>query len=104
MTDYITKALGAIAVEWASFIRDQPGAGGGLNAAGVLTSNQTYKQVFYTMPLHTEPSANNALGGLLQAMMPRSSVRSENTQVIAGFARQAAGHCHHRGRPRARCH
>ena len=37
------------------------------------------------MPLHTEPSANNALGVLLQAMMPRSSVRSENTQVIAGL-------------------
>ena len=36
------------------------------------------------MPVQTEPSANNALGGLLQAMMPRSDVRSENTQAIAG--------------------
>ena len=36
------------------------------------------------MPLQTEPSANNAAGNLLQAMMPRSRVRSENTQAIAG--------------------
>ena len=36
------------------------------------------------MPHQTEPSANNAAGGLLQAMMPRSDVRSENTQAIAG--------------------
>ena len=36
------------------------------------------------MPHQTEPSANNALGNLLQAMMPRSEVRSENTGVIAG--------------------
>ena len=36
------------------------------------------------MPIQTEPSANNATGGLLQAMLPRSSVRSENTQAIAG--------------------
>ncbi len=36
------------------------------------------------MPRHTEPSANNALGGLLQAMMPRSDVRSENTRAIVG--------------------
>ncbi len=36
------------------------------------------------MPHQTEPSANNALGGLLQAMLPRSSVRSENTQAISG--------------------
>ena len=36
------------------------------------------------MPHQTEPSANNALGYLLQAMMPRSEVRSENTGVIAG--------------------
>ncbi len=35
------------------------------------------------MPRHTEPSANNATGGLLQAMLPRSVVRSENTQAIA---------------------
>ncbi len=36
------------------------------------------------MPRHTEPSANNALGSLLQGMMPRGNVRSENTQAIAG--------------------
>ena len=36
------------------------------------------------MPQQTEPSANNAAGGLLQAMLPRSSVRSENTRSIAG--------------------
>ena len=36
------------------------------------------------MPHQTEPSANNATGGLLQAMLPRSDVRSENTQTIAG--------------------
>ena len=36
------------------------------------------------MPHQTEPSANNATGSLLQAMLPRSSVRSENTQAIAG--------------------
>ena len=35
------------------------------------------------MPLQTEPSANNATGGLLQAMLPRSSVRSENTRAIS---------------------
>ena len=32
----------------------------------------------------TEPSANNALGGMLQKMLPRSNVRSENTQAIVG--------------------
>ena len=37
-----------------------------------------------TIPRQTEPSANNALGGLLQAMMGRSRVRSENTRAIAG--------------------
>ena len=36
------------------------------------------------MPRQTEPNANNAMGGLLQAMLPRSSVRSENTQAISG--------------------
>ena len=36
------------------------------------------------MPHQTEPSANNATGGLLQAMLPRSSVRSEHTQAISG--------------------
>ena len=36
------------------------------------------------MPRQTEPNANNAMSGLLQAMLPRSSVRWENTQTIAG--------------------
>ena len=36
------------------------------------------------MPHQTEPSANNATGSLLQAMLPRSRVRSENTQAISG--------------------
>ena len=36
------------------------------------------------MPRQTEPNANNALGGLLQAILPRSSVRSENTRAISG--------------------
>ena len=36
------------------------------------------------MPHQTEPSANNATGGLLQAMLPRSSVRSEHTRAISG--------------------
>ena len=36
------------------------------------------------MPRQTEPNANNALGGLLQGMMPRGQVRSENTQAITG--------------------
>ena len=36
------------------------------------------------MPHQTEPSANNAMGYLLQAMLPRSNVRSENTRAIAG--------------------
>ena len=39
-----------------------------------------------SMPRQTEPSANNALGSLLQAMMGRSRVHSENTQAIAGHA------------------
>ena len=38
------------------------------------------------MPRQTEPNANNALGGLLQDMLPRSQVRSENTQAISGHA------------------
>ena len=37
-----------------------------------------------SMPRQTEPNANNALGNLLQAMLPRTSVRSENTQAISG--------------------
>ena len=36
------------------------------------------------MPRHTEPSANNALGNLLQGMLGQAVVRSENTQVIQG--------------------
>ena len=36
------------------------------------------------MPHQTEPSANNALGSMLQKMLPRSTVRSENTQTITG--------------------
>ena len=36
------------------------------------------------MPRQTEPNANNALGSLLQNMLPRSQVRSENTQAISG--------------------
>ena len=36
------------------------------------------------MPRQTEPKANNALGSLLQDMMPRGQVRSENTQAISG--------------------
>ena len=36
------------------------------------------------MPRQTEPNANNSLGGLLQAMLPKSHVRSENTRAIAG--------------------
>ena len=36
------------------------------------------------MPRQTEPSANNALGNLLQAMLPRSEVRSEHIGIIAG--------------------
>ena len=36
------------------------------------------------MPRQTEPNANNAMGSLLQDMLPRSTVRSENTQAISG--------------------
>ena len=36
------------------------------------------------MPRQTEPSANNAIGSLLEAMLPRSQVRSENTRAIYG--------------------
>ena len=38
------------------------------------------------MPHQTEPSANNALGNLLQGMLGKATVRSENTQVIEGHA------------------
>ena len=37
-------------------------------------------------PHQTEPTANAALGALLQHRLPGSQVRSENTQVIAGHA------------------
>ena len=36
------------------------------------------------MPRQTEPNANNALGSLLQDLLPRSQVRSENTRAISG--------------------
>ena len=36
------------------------------------------------MPRQTEPNANNAMGSLLQGMLSRSRVRSENTQAISG--------------------
>lgn len=36
------------------------------------------------MPRQTEPNANNALGQLLQPMLPGSRVLFENTRVIAG--------------------
>ena len=38
------------------------------------------------MSHQTEPSANTVLGALLQRMLPGAQVRSENTQVIAGYA------------------
>ena len=34
------------------------------------------------MPRHTEPSANSALGSILQGMMARCRVRSENVRAI----------------------
>ena len=36
------------------------------------------------MPRQTEPNANNALGGLLQQMLPGRQVWSENTRAISG--------------------
>ena len=36
------------------------------------------------MPRQTEPNANNAMGSLLQAMLSKSDVRSENTRAITG--------------------
>ena len=53
------------------------------------------------MPRQTEPNANNAMGGLLQAMLPRSSVRWENTQTIAGQPGLRPGHPRNRARSRA---
>ena len=34
-------------------------------------------------PRQTEPSVNNALGGLLQGMLPGREVRAEHTRAIA---------------------
>lgn len=39
------------------------------------------------MPRQTEPNVNNAMGGLLQSMLSRSHVRSENTQADADLNR-----------------
>ena len=36
------------------------------------------------MPHQTEPNVNNALGNLLQKMLPRGKALSENTRVISG--------------------
>ncbi len=38
------------------------------------------------MPRQTEPNANNALGSLLQEMLPGRQVWSENTQAVVGHA------------------
>ena len=38
------------------------------------------------MPHQTEPSANNALGNILQGMLGKATVRSEHTQVIQDHA------------------
>ncbi len=38
------------------------------------------------MPRHIEPSANNALGNLLRPMLGKSSVITENTQIIEGHS------------------
>ena len=38
------------------------------------------------MPRQTEPNANNALGSLIQEMMPGRQVWSENTQAVVGHA------------------
>ena len=36
------------------------------------------------MPRQTEPNANNALGNMLQGMLPGRQVWSENTRAISG--------------------
>ena len=51
------------------------------------------------MPRQTEPNANNALGSLLQDMLPRGQVRSENTRAISGHPRAAPRHHHCRAGP-----
>ena len=38
------------------------------------------------MPRQTEPNANNALGNMLQGMLPGRQVWSENTQAVVGHA------------------
>ena len=50
------------------------------------------------MPYQTEPSANFALGDILQRMLSRSTVLSEHTQAIAGHAGAAARHPFNRAR------
>ncbi len=50
------------------------------------------------MPHQTEPSANNAMGTLLQGMLSRRQVLSENTQTTAGHPRAASGHPDYGGR------
>ena len=36
------------------------------------------------MPYQTEANANSAMGSLIQDALPRSRVRSENTQATSG--------------------
>ena len=50
----------------------------------VAKPQPTFTNVKDNMPRQTEPNANNALGSLLQDLLPRSTVRSENTQAITG--------------------
>ena len=50
----------------------------------VLPSHHSNQPRTMLMPNQIEPSVNNALGILLQAMLSRSHVRSENTQTIEG--------------------
>ncbi len=38
------------------------------------------------MPHQTEPSANTTLGNILQGMLGKAIVRSDNTRVIQGHA------------------
>ena len=53
------------------------------------------------MPHQTEPSANNALGRLLQRMLPGCEVMAEQTRVIDGHPGLTARHPHHCRRPLA---
>ena len=52
------------------------------SASGVL--ERMFPWAAARMPRQTEPSANNALGGLLRSMLPGSQVLSEHTRVIQG--------------------